>query len=296
MGYNLYGGRSDDYILVGVTLDAPNNDNNFPAMKQLLDIGKKRAQNPNCTIENSEFNIATAGIVAYLPRYNASLYDGYSFEVLWQKNKDVQHGIASVTKILTAVTGLPHVESLSERVTFVSEDIETGTGNLFSAGDVITVEEILHGLMFWSSNSCAKAFARHIGRKLLNNQAATPTDAVTAFVTEMNRVATSIGCINSEFDSPSGLSAGNLSTVSDLLKITIHASSFRELNDVWNKTSHTMKIEGDNPRTETGTFSVTTNTAINAEYTVFGGKPGSMTVDSSTKYNGVAMIAKPKVN
>lgn len=296
MGYNLYGGRSDDYILVGVTLDAPNNDNNFPAMKQLLDIGKKRAANPNCTIADSEFNIATAGIVAYLPRYNASLYDGYSFEVLWQKNKDVQHGIASVTKILTAVTGLPHVESLSERVTFVSEDIETGTGNLFSAGDIITVEEILYGLMFWSSNSCAKAFARHIGRKLLNDQSATPADAVAAFVTEMNRVATSIGCINSEFDSPSGLSAGNLSTVSDLLRITIHASSFRELNDVWNKTSHTMKIEGDNPRTETGTFLVTTNSAINAGYTVFGGKPGSMTVDSSTKYNGVAMIAKPKVN
>lgn len=293
-GYNVNGERlEDDYILVGAVLDAQSNNDNFVAMKQLLDIGKRRLKNPNATIASTDFDKATAGIICCLPKYNASLYDGFSFDILYSKNKDVQHGPASVTKILTAVTGLPYVESLSERITFIADDIKTGSGAIFEAGDIVTVGDILFALMFWSSNTAAFAFARHIGAKLLDEQNSSSADCVAAFIDEMNRVATSIGCTGSAFDSPSGYSATNMTTVNDLLKIIIHASSFRELNDVWNKTTHTINIEGNNARTETGTFSVTTNSTINADYAVFGGKPGSLTLGGNT-FNGLAMIAKPK--
>lgn len=293
-GYNVNGERlEDDYVLVGAILDASSSNDNYLAMKQLLDVGKRRVKNPDATVTSADFNKATAGIVCCMPKYNASLYDGFPFEILYSKNKDVQHGPASVTKILTAVTGLPYISDLSERITFVADDIHTGSGAIFEAGDIVSIEDILFALMFWSSNSAAFAFARYVGARLLNDQNASPADCVTAFVTEMNRVATSIGCSGSAFDSPSGYSTTNLTTVSDLLKIAIHASSFRELNDVWNKTTHTIKIDGSNPREETGTFSVTTNSTINADYSVFGGKPGSLTL-SGNVFNGLAMIAKPK--
>ena len=293
-GYNVNGERlEDDYILVGTVLDASSSSNSYLAMKQLLDIGKKRLKNPNATIASTEFDKATAGIVCCLPKYNAALYDGYNFDILYSKNPAVQHGPASVTKILTISTGLPYVSDLSDRITFIADDIKTGSGAIFEAGDIVTIKDLLFAIMFWSSNTAAFAFARYIGAKLLNDQSASSADCVTAFVAEMNRVATSIGCSGSSFDSPSGYSSTNLTTVSDLLKITIHASSFRELDDVWNKTTYTINIDGQNPRTETGTFSVTTNSTINADYNVFGGKPGSLTLDGNV-FNGLAMIAKPK--
>lgn len=293
-GYNVNGERlEDDYVLVGAVLDASSNNNNYLAMKQLLDIGKKRLKNPNATITSAEFDKATAGIVCCMPKYNPALYDGYPFEILYSKNPTVQHGPASVTKILTISTGLPYVSDLSDRITFIADDIKPGSGAIFEAGDIVTIRDLLFAIMFWSSNTAAFAFARYVGARLLNDQSASPADCVATFVAEMNRVATGIGCSGSSFDSPSGYSVTNLTTVSDLMKITIHASSFRELDDVWNKTTYTINILGDNPRTETGTFSVTTNSTINADYSVFGGKPGSLTLDGNV-FNGLAMIAKPK--
>lgn len=298
MIFSLDGNRVDETsrVMVGAILDTDSDVNRFNAMKQLLDIGKKIIANPNYVVDASEFTYASAGSICCLPIHNTSMYDGYNFPMLYSKNGDTQYSPASVTKIMTIAAGLPYVDSMLEKITYESADIEAGSGNYFNDGDIITIYDILYAIMMPSSNTSARAFARYIGRKLLDDNSATHEECLQAFYAEMNRVADAIGCINSHFESASGNTTANKTTTNDLVRICIHACSFVELNNVWNKKAYTIHVLGSNPRTIDLTFSVTTNSIINTDYHVFGGKTGSAGQSQAgvTPYRGLAVIAEPK--
>lgn len=298
MVFSLDGKRMDEtsHVMVGAILDTTNDENRFNAMKQLLDIGEKIINEPDYVVGANEFTYASAGSVCCLPIHNASMYDGYDFPILYSKNGNVQYSPASVTKIMTIAAGLPYVDSMLEKITYESADVEAGSGNFFSDGDIITIYDILYAIMMPSSNTSARAFARHIGRKLLDDSSATHEECLQAFYAEMNRVATAIGCTNSHFESPSGNTTANKTTTNDLVRIVIHACSFPAMNNVWNKKAYTIHVLGSNPRAIDLTFSVTTNPIINTDYHVFGGKTGSAGQSQAgvTPYRGLAVIAEPK--
>ena len=87
------------------------------------------------------------------------------------------------------VTGIPYIDSLAERVTIQESDIQPGSGGEFYAGDVLTMQNLIYCTMFASSNTCATAFARHIGAKLLGDTSKLAADCLAAFYAEMNRKA-----------------------------------------------------------------------------------------------------------
>lgn len=293
--FNVGGNRiNDDYVLVGAILDTPSDADRFTAMKQLLDVGVKKYKKPSYVVSASEFNIASAGVVCALPAHNPVMYDGCPLEILFSKNGDVQHSPASVTKMVTMVTGIPYIDSLAECVTIQESDLQQGSSGTFYAGDVLSMQDIIYCALFPSSNTCATAFARHIGKKILADDNASASDCLSAFYAEMNRKATAIGCTDSVFTSADGNTDTTLTTAADLVKIAVHACSIYDLANIWNKKTYTARIMGDNARTVDLTFATTMNPTITNDYYVFGGKTGSGSVDQITWFRGLVMIAKPK--
>lgn len=79
--------------------------------------------------------------------------------VLYEKNADERLGIASTTKILTALVVLEHC-ALDEPVEILPEYTAVeGSSMYLRAGETYTVEELLYGLMLVSGNDAAVALA-----------------------------------------------------------------------------------------------------------------------------------------
>ncbi|GAB6170285.1 D-alanyl-D-alanine carboxypeptidase family protein [Clostridium carnis] len=147
--------------------------------------------------------------------------DGSSKEVLWNQNGYEVVPMASTTKILTSLIAINY-GNLDRKVT-ISKNASSIRGSTvgYSAGEEITMRELLFGLMFRSGNDAAIAIAEDIG------------GSVEGFANIMNDFAKSIGIIDSHFESPHGLdSSKHYSSAYDLAILTskgMESEVFREI-------------------------------------------------------------------
>ncbi len=110
--------------------------------------------------------------------------------------------IASLTKLATAVVARKFI-SADERVTITRDIIATyGNTAYFRVGETFNASDLLYPLLLVSSNDAAEALAQDYGR--------------AKFIRAMNDWAQSIGAYRTYFADPSGLSAQNISTASDI--------------------------------------------------------------------------------
>lgn len=285
---------SADKILIAALLDAGSDSNRFLAMKQLLDIGKKKLADPKAVISDSEFTYASNGAVCAMPVGSPAMYEQFQFDLLYSKNATTQSIPASTTKVMSLVTGLDYVQNVKEVITIKSSDVQVGSGNYFSAGDTMTIEELMLAMMLPSSNTAAQAFGRICGEKMLKSVAdGTYTDSqcMTEFISKMNTKAAYIGMTNSTFTSASGLATTNKMTVKDMIQMIVEACSYDRILKVWGKKSYTIAVGGTNPRNVQLSTTVT-DSAIEASYYILGGKTGS--IDSGTTAAALVMVAKAK--
>jgi D-alanyl-D-alanine carboxypeptidase (penicillin-binding protein 5/6) len=142
---------------------------------------------------------------------SAVLVDLDQEEILWQRDPHVVRAPASLAKLVTAMVAAD-LAPLDRPVT-VAPDADAkallkvepdSTLMGLSAGEVLTVRELLYGLFLRSGNDAAEALARGI----------VPRDR---FIDLMNAKAAAIGMKDSHFTSPIGLDApGMHSTAYDL--------------------------------------------------------------------------------
>lgn len=143
--------------------------------------------------------------------------------VLNEFNKDERLAMASTTKIMTALVTLDNCHNLDENVNIDDRAIGIeGTSIYLRKGEVLTVKELLLGLMLNSGNDASLALAYHIGKGSLEE-----------FVVLMNEKAKELGLENTSFANPHGLDAQNHYTSAyDLAVITAEAmknQNFREI-------------------------------------------------------------------
>ena len=116
--------------------------------------------------------------------------------ILYCKNIDERLYPASITKMMTALLVMENC-NLSDVVTFSENAInntEWGSSRIgIQAGEELTVEECLYGLLLGSANEVAYGLAEHVGGDL------------ETFVGMMNERAAEIGCTNTHFANASGL-------------------------------------------------------------------------------------------
>lgn len=118
--------------------------------------------------------------------------------VLYEKNAHMKSYPASITKILTALLAI-ETTGFDEQVTFSHDAVfkTEGSGIWRDEGEVMTMEECLYALMLESANECAYAIAEHAGGTFDN------------FVESMNARAAELGCTDTHFANPHGLTDEN---------------------------------------------------------------------------------------
>lgn len=122
--------------------------------------------------------------------------------VLFARDADASSHIASITKVMTAIVALDSGLPLDTLVTVTPEAATVGesSANLL-AGDTLTLEAALTGLMVPSGNDAAIAIADTVGATLAQDG----QSANDAFVAAMNAKAAELGMKDSLFSNPHGL-------------------------------------------------------------------------------------------
>ncbi len=155
----------------------------------------------------------------------AVLLNAATGEVLYGKNQDQQFYPASITKVMTALVVLEHCD-LNETVTFsetATTNLESGAVALgVSAGDQLTVEQSLYGLLLKSANEIGNGLAEHV------------SGSVSAFADLMNAKAKELGCKNTHFANPHGLNNENHKTtpydMALILRAAVANDTFRRID------------------------------------------------------------------
>ena len=138
----------------------------------------------------------------------AVLMDGGSGRILYAHNADQPMSIASITKIMTALVALEW-GSLDRVYTVTGEDMAEGSSMYLKAGEQVTLEELLYGLMLSSGNDAALAVAHCV------------SGSVESFVAAMNEKAKALGMTNTSFANPNGLDdPAHFSTARDMAVLT----------------------------------------------------------------------------
>ncbi len=133
-------------------------------------------------------NLPIHGQAAYLVDLDAR-------QVLWQRDPETSRAPASLTKLMTAMVAVDDAGSLDRTLTVTRQATEVTPSLMgLSAGEQLTVRELIDGLFLDSGNDAAEALATGI----------VPRDR---FIRQMNQKAKSIGLSASHFVTPSGLDA-----------------------------------------------------------------------------------------
>lgn len=143
---------------------------------------------------------------------SALLMDAATGRVLYEKNADARALIASTTKIMTALVVCQQC-NVMDRVRIPQEAVGIEGSSLYlQAGEILTVQELLYGLMLHSGNDAAVALAIYCG------------GTVEGFVALMNDKARALGLDGTHFENPNGLdSPGHYSTARDLATLAAYA-------------------------------------------------------------------------
>lgn len=212
---------------------------------------------------------------------NAILYNMNDKEVIYEKNsKDVVQ-IASLTKIVTAITVIENTDNLDKEVTITKEMLKGLDGYAkvgFKAGDKLTYMELLYALMLPSAADAAQALAIDT------------SGSIEEFANLMNQKVEEIGVTNSKFDNPIGMdSENNYSTASDLAKILIYSLKNETFKTLFNTNYYT--INSINKKIEKTL--ITTSSLYNLDTSIIKGAKTGYTYDagmclaSTTSVDGV---------
>ena len=184
---------------------------------------------------------------------SAILVDVKSKDILYQKNADERRAPASTTKLMTALTvlqtlNLNDVVMIGDEVYMIAADSSKAG---FTKGQVVTVEELLNGMLLASGNDAAYILANATGKAIFEDNIAnegktfTPSQCVERFVLEMNKNVRDMNLENTHFATPDGYDAeGQYTSASDLSKIAMEAHSNETIASICKKSRFTSETLG----------------------------------------------------
>jgi D-alanyl-D-alanine carboxypeptidase len=125
------------------------------------------------------------------------LYDVNKNSVISEKNTNESHSIASLSKLMTAMVVLDNDPDMSKYG-----------------------KNILQRLLIRSDNSAAEVLAKYY------------TGGRSAFISDMNKKARSLGLTQTAFNDPSGLSVFNRSTAQEYVRIVLEAQKYPVIREI----------------------------------------------------------------
>jgi D-alanyl-D-alanine carboxypeptidase len=153
-----------------------------------------------------------------LPRVQAAaafVFNGDTGAVYYASHADDQRAMASCTKIMTAYVALHHASP--DLIVTIGADAAAYVNSYnsymgVSAGEKLTLRELLYGLLLPSGNDAAVAIADAVG------------GSQSQFVAMMNDQAKALGLTHTHFANPHGLDArGHYTSARDLAVLAAYA-------------------------------------------------------------------------
>lgn len=155
-------------------------------------------------------------------------------EVVWSKNADEKLPMASTTKIMTALVAIEHGDIAKEVAVDGKACGVEGSSVYLTAGEVLTMEDLLYALMLESANDAAAAIACEVG------------GTIEAFADMMNETAEKLGLENTHFMNPHGLDdPEHYTTAADLAKLTDYALGNETFSKIVSTYKKTIPLNGD---------------------------------------------------
>ncbi len=212
---------------------------------------------------------------------SAIVIDLESGNIVFSKNADEKLGMASTTKIMTALVAIEN--SFPDDEFPIPKDavgIE-GSSVYLKEGEVLSIRELLYCLLLESGNDAATAIAILCG------------GSVDEFCKMMNERAEELSLQNTHFSNPHGLSDENhFTTARELAIITAEAMKYPLFCEIVLTKTHKVRYDG----VENGRTLVNHNKLLKTYEGATGGKTGYTKKDgkclvSSAKRDGLHLIA-----
>lgn len=192
-------------------------------------------------------------------------------DAVFERNVFARMNPASTTKIMTAIVALKYGD-LDDLVTVTDASIITESGSSMAGvkpGDVMSLEDLLYGLMIPSGNDAANAIAVHMG------------GSIEAFAEMMNAEAKRIGATGTHFVNANGLTdPDHYTTAYDLYLMFNEALKYEKFREIIGAYDHIAEYTDEKGEPKTATWGVG-NYYMNGKaktpegLTVFGGKTGT---------------------
>lgn len=244
--------KSDTVLGAGSTLTAANVSEGFAA---------------DLCVANGEVNSQLLTLNAY----SAGLFDVNGARTVFAKDVFTRRSPASITKIMTALVTLKY-GNLDDLVTVTAtaKDIEYGSSVCdIKEGDVLTLRQLLYGMMIASGNDAAMMIAEHVGGSVDN------------FIAMMNQEAQDIGATGTHFTNPHGLTdAEHYTTVYDIYLMFNEAMQFDIFQDIISRKNYYAEYSRYDGSPVAVTWESTNHYFTNEAQTpdnvvVYGGKTGT---------------------
>ncbi len=186
----------------------------------------------------------------------AIVFNPTTGEVLWEENSHETRSIASLTKIMTAITFVADDPDLNQPVRITRADTLHASVTHLQTGDLVTWGDLLHLALIASDNAAARALAR------------TAEGGTAAFVGRMNDMARQLGLTDTHYRDPSGLIADNVSSAYDISHLIAFAVADPRLGPIMRTAEYVIHT----PRRVIQIHS--TNKLLSTDIDVRGGKTG----------------------
>lgn len=177
-----------------------------------------------CALEEPELNAKAAILV-----------DLNSGRTLFERNSTEQRAPASLTKVMTVLLALEAVDEgrvEMDTVITAQDDCRSGMDEESSTAGIqpglsLSLRELLYCAMLKSANEACNIIGEYLD------------GSISAFVERMNRRAAELGCVNTQFKNPNGLSAeGHYTCAYDLYLITAAALRYPFFLELCNTKSY----------------------------------------------------------
>jgi len=181
------------------------------------------AQGP-VALDPSKLKLASANVLVLDAADNRPIYAKAANEVT---------PIASLTKLMTAMVTLDARLPLDESIAIDMDDFDflKGSHSRLRLGAELPRREMLRLALMASENRAASSLAR------------TYPGGMPAFVAAMNAKAGALGMTRTRFDDPTGLSAANVSTASDLATLVGAAAQYPLIREFSTTQSHFVEVQ-----------------------------------------------------
>jgi D-alanyl-D-alanine carboxypeptidase (penicillin-binding protein 5/6) len=192
---------------------------------------------------------------------NAIVVDASTGDILLDKHSGDPVAMASLTKLFTAFVAIETTPL--ERQMIVSDYDLVGEASMgILAGETLSFQTLLHGMLLPSGNDAATAIARNLGAQPGDSD----NQAAQRFIDRANTRLTTLGLHNTHLVNPHGLDAdGHYSTARDIAAVTLFALDHEP---TFAATLHTAEYEAE------GHAITNTNRLLGVYDGLIGGKTG----------------------